>query len=304
MPRHKEKPEVLQQTSGVLEKIAIAPLAGNLSGLAGLTANGYLQLLSNISDYASQLLSVISGALAAVSMALLSLLDLIATACNKELKQRKTRYATSFATLTIAGVLIPIMLGALVVSPFILPVIFAGVSTIGLYKDYYILKNLRETIAGLREELNRLAPGDANAVGLKNKIKLNEISEKFTKRRRWLHLSSYIAIGLSICGLFFPPVAIAGLTLLFITSVAQVVLGRKEAAEVKKLSGDSSAEKDVAKRVDAGQPYRLLGISPTPPDLANHADNTQSPSNSGTNSPSPLTNELPSEATHRFSPNG
>lgn len=242
----------------------------NNGSLIGLTFKAIAEVVKELTEKigvpAIGLLGKISGGIAGGSIAIESLFDLYSTASNKNIRQRKTRYATSLAILAASAVVIPILIGAIVTAPIVLPLIFAGITTISLYREQYIISSLQKTIQQQNIDLQRLRQKTnieshilKHDIAIKkNAIAANEVSLKYTTYRRNTKILSYISIGLLILSVVIPPaapiLAAVGLGIFVVSSLMQTVFGYQEKSALKKLASQKQNLITRNERVELTRP--------------------------------------------------
>jgi hypothetical protein len=261
----------------------------DLTALTGFLAKSIVELkqlarlAAEIGTDLLKLLGHIFGGILGAGLAISSILDIYGTATNSELKQRKTRYATSFVTLAAAAVIIPILVGALIAAPIVVPLLFIGVIGVSIYRDQYILSSLRKTINQQEEELKTIQdeyeiaiingnPSEIRQISYKKELKENElaankISEKYTRYRRNTKIASLVGIGLLIGGLFFPPLAAVGLGMFLVTNIMQTVFNVKEKSALRKLAAEkqeiiAANNETQSVTIDHNKISRGLGVNP------------------------------------------
>lgn len=169
--------------------------AADLGGTAGFVAHIILtvaQVIQTLGVGLKYFLSEVASPLALAAIAAHILLDTKHLYENENIKQRKTRYAANFIQLGLLSFAMILAVGAVVLAPYALPAIFAGLIVTQFIKDAYILKRTHEQIKQEEKIIENKEAELAQAISelLQNETKETEsiqvdqdLNDKHKKRR-------------------------------------------------------------------------------------------------------------------------
>lgn len=130
--------------------------AADLGGTTGFVAHIILTVAKAIEAVGVGLkyfLSEVASPLALAAITAHILLETKHLYENENIKQRKTRYTANFVQLALLGFAMTLAVGAVVLAPYALPAIFAGLIVTQFIKDAYILKITHEQIDQEKEKI-------------------------------------------------------------------------------------------------------------------------------------------------------
>ncbi len=182
--------------------------------------------------------------LAIAAIGFRSILEGITTWHNKEIKQRKTRYAGALATIGLTVAATILAAGTVIAAPIVLPLLFTAIVGVGLAKEAYIYHQAKQAVKALEAdietskaalkiaiqqksnptEINRLA---SNVVAQQQQWQRMKLNQSHLKVNLAASVMSVIGVALFVGGVFFPPLAAAGALILLTMGVVTAIQKRR-----------------------------------------------------------------------------
>ncbi len=187
-----------------------------------------------------------------------SLFGIVGTYLNPELKQRKTRYASSTAATAISVVGILLMVGVIAAPAFLLPILFCTMLLSGISAESYILKKAREDITTSETALSALKESYSQKkdsatltkiAAQQYQLETKKINTAFAAVRRNLSVVSLIGVGLFVGSLFFPPLAIGAIAIFIGLGITNMVYKYKERNQLKELNDKYADPRKVEENI-------------------------------------------------------